>query len=371
MKKIIGVIFAVFVLCALFSFGTYAVEDTQDIARQSQEDLFDALDSDTRNALEDFGISSGDYSGIYNVSLQSIVSYFSSDTKEKASEALRFLVLLTAAVLLAGSAQALVLSQNSEVLQFLSVLVITLLTIGRLSTVLNTVLMVLSACCKFMLAYIPIFAALISFSGNVSAALTYNTLALAFSEGISLFSSNFLTSVLGCYFCLCIVLTLNQAVNQPRFVSAFGKAVSVVLGLISAVFASLLSVKGVLSASVDSVSAKGIRFIISSTIPVVGSAISDAYSTVLGSIGVIKGSVAFIGILACLIMNIPALTEALLYYGALSLASFFAEAAGCVKVSQLLKAFSVGIKFMLLLVIFEMFILIVSTGLMLNLKTNL
>ncbi|MGN1419149.1 MAG: hypothetical protein ACI4W6_07455 [Acutalibacteraceae bacterium] len=371
MKKIIYFIFVIIFLLLSLSVTCFCTEEDS-LLSDTQEELFGALDDDTKEILEAFGIDSLDYDKIYSFSFSQIGDFFSETLSEKANETIKTFMLLSGVLLILCAVRTLVpSSSNSSTAELLCTVVMIIFTVSKLSEIINTVLSVVNMSAKFLLAYIPIFAALVAFSGNPSGALTYNTLALAFAQGLSAFSSSFAIPVVGGFYCLSIAFSFNENMNLSRFVSAFNRASSVVLGLISSLFAGLLSIKGIMSVSLDSVSAKGIRFMLSSMIPVVGSAISEAYSALVGSIGLIKSSVAAVGIIVCLIINIPAIICGVLYYIMLSCVSFFAEAASMQKISAVMKAFATGIKFLLLLVIFEMFILIISTGLMLMIKNTI
>lgn len=369
MKKIIYALIIAVLFLPLFSVEVFCTENSGDISENTGEELFSIMDYETLKALEEFGIESIDYTEIYDVSFDTLIDYFSTDIKEKATQAVKLFVTLSAMILIIFAIKTLADESFADIIDLLSTMIITLIVVMNLNSVINSVLSVINVSSKFMMGYIPIFAGLLALSGNPSAALTYNTLALAVCEGISAFSNSIAISIIGVFYCLSISFSMNENFNLSRLVSAFSRVCSVALGFVASVFASFLSIRGIMSANVDTVSAKGIRFIISSAIPVVGSAISDAYSSLLGSLSIIKGSVAFIGILSCLIINIPAITQALLYFTVLSVLSFFCEAASNAKVSQLLKAFAAGIKFLLLIQIFEMFVLIISTGLMMNMKS--
>lgn len=369
MKKIIIYLILILSLLCAFSVPAFSAMQNDEIQSRTEAEIFDIIDEDTSAVLKKAGIDGLDYSKIYTASFSAIKDYFSQNLKEKLSDAIRCLMLLsgvlmiTAAVRLFAGANA-----GSYGFELVCLMAVSMLTVGKLSPVINTVLSVLNVSAKFMLGYIPIFAGIVALSGNPASALTYNTLTLAFAEGISAFSNNLAVSVIGGFYCLSISFSVGKGINLSRFVSAFSKLSSVVLGLIASLFTGLISIKGIMASGVDSVSAKGIRFVLSSMIPVVGSAISEAYGAIVGSLGLIKGSVAVVGIAASLIINIPAIVQALLYYMVLSIVSFFAEASGMNDLAGIYKAFSVGIKFLLLTEIYEMFILIISTGLMLTLK---
>ena len=128
----------------------------------------------------------------------------------------------------------------------------------------------------------------------------------------------------------------------------------------------MLSVRGILSATIDSASSKSIKYLIGSLIPVVGSSISDAYSTLLGSINVIRGSVAVAGIIIMLVITVPPVLEGVLYCIAFLTLSYTSEMMELKEISSVLKAFHSALRTVILLNIFQLFILLVSTAIMIT-----
>ena len=73
-------------------------------------------------------------------------------------------------------------------------------------------------------------------------------------------------------------------------------------------FVGVLTIKGVLGANLDALGAKGIKFAVSSFVPVVGGILSDAVETVAGSGQLIKNSLGTVGLIAvAAILIVPAL----------------------------------------------------------------
>lgn len=257
---------------------------------------------------------------------------------------------------------------ESDMFDIVCAAAVCVMSVSGINGALNSVVSVLSLSGSFLKAFVPILAGIVALSGSPSAALTYNTLTLGFAEVISFFSNTAAVGITGAFLCLSIAFSMNGAVNLGRFISAFGKCVSTALGFISSLFAGILGVKGTLSASLDRAGVKSVRFLISSMIPIVGSSISEAYSSIVGSINLIKGSVAAVGILSAVIINTPAVIQALLCCASMNMLSFVSETLSCQRISSLFRCFACAVKVLLLLLVFEMFLLIISTGLVLSFK---
>lgn len=370
MKKLFLTI-SIFLLIFFFQTQANALgEDIDSLEEDISGELFSAIDSDVLAVLEEMGIDEDSIFGVYNFSLDSITSFFSTTLKEKAEKCFKDIFVLLCIIMITGAVSSLFIGSKKEVfISQMSVVIITLLMVNFISQSLSAALSVLKLSGSFMLCFVPIYTLLISLSGNAASALTYNSLIMVFAEVFSSGITYIASDALGIFFCFAISFSLNESINLSRFINAVNKTVSVTLGMLAGAFTGFLSIKNVLSVSVDSVSVKSIRFLISSLIPVVGSSISEAYSSLIGSINLIRGSVALVGILVIVIINLPVILETLIYYLSFTALSYLSDGfSGGGRVGETLRCFSCGVRILLLLCVFEMFILIISTGIMLSLK---
>ena len=368
MKFFLKTVLAAVIILAVLPFSAFAESGGEEYKNLVEDELFSSFDDEVKDALEAFGIETLDGSA-FDFSFESLSDYFSTNLKEKAGAAIKVLfgllsLLMAVAVLETIKGK----DEKDGVLSVLSVCVFSLLSAQKAYNVLNIAVTAVESINRLTASYVPIYAGIIAVSGNPAGAATYNSLSLLLAEGVSAFSAKLLVPFVGAVLCLTIAFSMSKAVNCNRFLSAAGRVSNVALGVAAAFFTGFISFKNVLSFAADNASSKGVRFLVSSLIPVVGSAMSDAYSAFASSINLIKGSVAVVGICAVFASCFPAVSQLLLYYFSFSLLSFSAEILGQNEVSSLFKGFSLAVKILTLVLIYEMFIMIISTGLMLNLK---
>ena len=371
MKRIILTItFCILIIFALCtSVCATDLSDVGELQESINSDLAEIIDKNTADVLENFGISDLNFNEIYNISFKKVTDFFAETLKEKISSTGKDIVILFSAIMFVGIISSLFTAYADEnSLNMLSVIMISILAVGMIKDSLGAVASVLALSGKFMLGFAPIYTMLISFSGNTASALTYNTSAMLIAELISSFISNNIVDFMGVFFCLGISFSLNSNINIGRFSSGVNRVIGISLGFIASVFTGFLSLKNVLSVSVDRVSVRSVRFLISSLIPVVGSSISDAYSSLLGSINLIKSSVALVGILVIVIINTPIIAETLIYYISFNLLGHLSDSLSVGRAGDVLRVLSSGVRILLLLCIFEMFIMIITTGIMLSVK---
>ena len=172
-----------------------------------------------------------------------------------------------------------------------------------------------------MKGYIPLFAGTVAASGMTLTSASYSALELAAAEAVSQLSSMVFRPVNRAYYDgYAFVIRFGQCKFRENNIT-FEKIISIVLGVLSTVFVGLVTIKGALASSADSVSVKGIKLLAGNTIPIVGGAIGDAYTSVLGSLNLIKGTVGAFGIFAIAAVNIPVITEMLLWMIAVNICS--------------------------------------------------
>ena len=373
MKKLLYVTIAFISVLSLFSVNAYAAStvDFENIESDIRNSLTDTIDDNTLEILSDIGIDDFSFDEIYNISFKNITSFFKNTLTDKLRSVAKQLSGLFCIIIVSGIITALFKDYSDENFTgMLCVVIVTVVTINIISSSLNAVVSVMDLSGKFMAGFAPIYTLIISLSGNATTALTYNTFAVILAEIISAFISNGIISLIGLYFCLGISFSLNESINVQRFNSMINRTVSIVLGLSASAFTGFLSLKNILSVSVDRVSVRSLRFLISSLIPIVGSSISDAYSTLIGSINLIKSSVAIVGILVIIIINTPIIIETLIYYISFNLFSYLSDSLSVNRVGDIFRVFAGGIRILLLTCIFEVFILIVTTGIVLSVKSG-
>ena len=99
-----------------------------------------------------------------------------------------------------------------------------------------------------------------------------------------------------------LVSAINPNLQFGGSAESIKKACQWILGGLTTIFVGLLTIQGMTGTATDSIITRTAKFAASSFIPIIGGAVSEAYSTVYSSLGVIRTSVGTIGIIAILIM---------------------------------------------------------------------
>ena len=113
---------------------------------------------------------------------------------------------------------------------------------------------------------------------------------------------------------LLCAITQNSGLNE--FTELFSKLHKTLLAFSMSIFAGILGISSFAAASFDNLAARGVKFAISASVPVVGGSIAEAMSSVAGSAMMLKNAVGLTGV----IMIFAMFALPLLKLSALSLA---------------------------------------------------
>ena len=91
-------------------------------------------------------------------------------------------------------------------------------------------------------------------------------------------------------FSLAIVDAVSPSVSVGGLLRLSRKCTTWILGLLMTVFLGVLSMQNWLGSSVDTAASKTTKYVIANFVPVVGSAVSDAYTTVRSSLQMLRST---------------------------------------------------------------------------------
>ena len=340
-------------------------DPSRDLAAQTWEELRAGLDVETLGVLDAVAPEEGDWSG---VSFDSLKEILQRDLQTSLRETLRTFLSLLPLLLVFAFVSLLVGEDRADAVQTAGVCVLVLQSLPLVRPLLAGAAALLETVAGFMRVFLPVYAGLAAFSGAPGAAVRVQSLSFGLCEGLSALAHTLCVKGVYAFLGVFVACALGTLFPLQKVLSNVNRAVSWVLSLGCAVFTGVLSASGVLSAAADHAAGKSVRFLLSSSLPIVGAAMSDAYSALLSSIHLIRGSVAAAGVAVLLAVSAPVLVQnlsALCCFKALSAVS---GALGVSKTAQVCAGFALALKYVLLLAVLELFLLLIAIGLLLQLK---
>ena len=148
----------------------------------------------------------------------------------------------------------------------------------------------------FINVLIPLLTSLMIFTGNITTT--------SMIQPVILFSVNFIGNIIQTVIIpivlvassLSIISKISDKVQVDRLSKLFKSGVTWFLGIALTIFVAVISLEGTLSSSVDGITAKTTKAVVSSAIPIVGKVLGDAVDSVLGCGIILKNAVGIVGV---------------------------------------------------------------------------
>ncbi|MCQ2470699.1 MAG: stage III sporulation protein AE [Clostridia bacterium] len=373
MKTMLKIVVA---LCLMFfcSFSAFAVEkgeyfDSQ-LEASGAEDIYTAFDNETKDTLSALGVDGVDFDSLFDISPQRVFSFIKNIIAGKIKEPLKAVVKVMGIILILSAGESF-LPDNQKMKSVLNTLGV-LLIISALSIpvyeIIGSAVSSVGMCCTFMKTLIPVLAGAVIASGNPALAVSFQSWAFAAAQLISSVCQSFIIPIVGGVIGIDISGALIPDYHLDGITKLIKKTVITALSFTATLYVSFLGIKGALSTAADSVAVKGIKLIISSAVPVVGGALSEAYSGIIGSLTLVKSTLGVFGIISVVAITLPSLLQILLWIFALKICSAAGEVFLQNETSKLLESLSSALTLMNVVLLFNGVLFIISMALLLNLK---
>lgn len=214
----------------------------------------------------------------------------------------------------------------------------------------------------FMLVYVPVISVLIITGGQRISGGAFYAVMIYISNVILQIASNIVIPLLKCVLSLSIVASVSDKISLGGFISLFKKAVKWILCFCMSLFVAFITMKSIVSVSEDTISNKVAKFAINNFVPLVGGALSDAYQTVIGCVGVLKSGVGVAAMIAIFAIFLPALIKCAVWQCVVSISAAVCEVFSIKKTCTLLSSLSAVLSCISAILLSIMVIYIVSTA---------
>lgn len=174
----------------------------------------------------------------------------------------------------------------------------------------------IAACASFEKACIPVLASLLTLCGRPTAALSLQGAAFIAAQVLEGFVAE---SVVPLAASLCAAGAVGALLEDPRVTQLAAEGRKLLLKLFAGaagLFSALLSLKAVIASSVDGLAVRGVK-LAGSFVPVVGSAVGEAYAAAVGAFGLLKNTAGAALVVALFALCLPVLIRLTVWIAAL------------------------------------------------------
>lgn len=371
--------FLILFFVILFQFNTSYCESNLDATYEEQKETFginsfiEEAEEYSGEFFEDVNIGEILNSAISgnvdnNLLYGKILNLFGSEVLKGISSLACIIVIVIIHSILKSVSENLNRENISKLIFYVEYIAIVTVIMTNFSDVIQLVRDTANNLVGFTNSLVPILISLMLFTGSITTTTIMEPLILFIINFIGTLIQNLLIPITLIVAALSIVSKVSDKVQIDNLSKFMKSGVVWVLGIVLTIFVGILSLEGTLSSSIDGVTAKTAKAVVSSAIPVVGKILGDAVDSVLGCGVVLKSAVGFVGVIVIVgICIIPILKLAVLTI-AYKLAASVTEPIADGKIVKLLD--QMGDIFKILLAILSAISVMVIVGITLVIKIS-
>ena len=222
----------------------------------------------------------------------------------------------------------------------------------------------------FMNTLIPVLISLMLYTGSITTTSILEPIILFMINFIGNLIQDILIPIILIITSISIISKISDKVQIDK-ISKFLKSSTIwFLGIVLTIFVGIVSLEGTLASSVDGITAKTAKAIVSSAVPVVGKILGDVVDSVLGCGLILKNAVGFVGVIVIIgicIMPILKLTVLTFSY---KLVASVSEVIADSKIVKLLDEIADIFKILLGVLVAVTFMVIIGTTLLVKMSNT-
>lgn len=332
----------IILLIPLFCISVKAEENEEFYRKQYElsgaDSLSDSLPEETREFLESNGIDPSGENTADSISAENVFSHIFGFLRSGAKAPIAAGASIIGIILISAAISGLKTKGTGGTAAVCAAALSAAAVIS--APVLSTISACISAmqgCAVFMTAFIPVFAAVTAASGNAAASASMSALLLGASYGVTYIADFIVVPLIGGYAAVSMASSVSPVISRSGIAEGIKKLAFWIMSLTTTVFVGILGIQTAVNSSADTLSLKTAKFIIGSSVPVAGTAISEALNTVTASMSTLKSGVGIYGVIACCAIFLPLAAELLIWRIVLNLTACTSDLISLDKISALLR----------------------------------
>lgn len=301
-EKIITII--VMVLIVFLSNSSYA-NDNQTITEQQEEfkiqDFIKNAEKFTGEFFEDIDINEilndaikGEVDN--STLLKKILNILGKEVTTNIKSLVSILAIILIHSILKSISESLENNNISKLIYYVQYILIVTVIMSNFTDIIKLVQDTTGNLIGFMNALVPLLITLMMYTGSITTSSVVEPIILFMINFIGNIIQNLIIPFVLVLTSLVIISKISDKVHIYKLSKFFKSGIVWFLGIVLTVFVGIVSLEGTLSSSVDGITAKTTKAVVSSAIPVVGKILGDAVDTVLGCGIVLKNAVGLVGV---------------------------------------------------------------------------
>lgn len=258
----------------------------------------------------------------------------------------------------------------SKLIYYVQYIAIVTIIMSNFSDVVNLVKETTINLVGFMNTLIPVLVSLMLYTGSITTTSILEPIILFMINFIGNLVQDILIPITLIIASISIISKISDNIQVEK-ISKFLKSSTIwFLGLVLTIFVGVVSLEGTLASSIDGITTKTAKTIVSSAVPIVGKILGDVIDSVLGCGVILKNAVGFLGVIIIVGICILPILKLSVLIVSYKLVSSVSEVIADVKIVKLLEQISGIFKILLAILVSVSFMVIIGTTLLVKMSNT-
>ena len=258
----------------------------------------------------------------------------------------------------------------SKIAYYVQYILIVTLIMTNFSEIIDLVKDTIQNLVGFINSLLPILLTLIIATGNITTATTIQPIILFAITFISNSITYVVLPILLVSTSLGIISKISDKVQIDKLSKYFKSSIVWFLGIVLTLFVGIISIEGTLTSSVDGITAKTAKSVVSTLIPVLGKILGDSVESVIGCANILKSAVGMVGVIVVISICVIPITKVAILSMSYYLTSAIVQPIADEKIVSLLEQIGDTFKILLAILFSISTMLIIGTTLIIKISNS-
>lgn len=343
---------------------TFGINSFIENSKQYTGEFF--ADADISEILNSAISGKVDNSKIY----KKILNILGTEVQTGIKSLLSILAIIIIHSILKSISESLENDSISKLIYYVQYIAIVTIIMSNFSDVINLVKQTSNNLIVFMNTLIPVLVSLMLYTGSITTTSILEPIILFLINFIGNLIQNILIPIILIIASISIISKISDQVQVAKLSKFLKSSTLWFLGIILTIFVGIVSLEGTLASSVDGITAKTAKSIVSSAVPVVGKILGDVVDSVLGCGIILKNAVGFVGVVIIISICIVPILKLSVLTISYKLVASISEVIADAKIVKLLDEMGDIFKILLGILFTIFFMVIIGTTLLIKMSNT-
>lgn len=343
---------------------TFGINSFIENSKQYTGEFF--ADADISEILNSAISGKVDNSKIY----KKILNILGTEVQTGIKSLLSILAIIIIHSILKSISESLENDSISKLIYYVQYIAIVTIIMSNFSDVINLVKQTSDNLIGFMNTLIPVLVSLMLYTGSITTTSILEPIILFLINFIGNLIQNILIPIILIIASISIISKISDQVQVAKLSKFLKSSTLWFLGIILTIFVGIVSLEGTLASSVDGITAKTAKSIVSSAVPVVGKILGDVVDSVLGCGIILKNAVGFVGVVIIISICIVPILKLSVLTISYKLVASISEVIADAKIVKLLDEMGDIFKILLGILFTIFFMVIIGTTLLIKMSNT-